>query len=167
MLGQLNRVARKTSIPVYSCGGFGSLTGNYEIARRALARDVPTVILHVGDYDPSGESIFESMTADAAAFVEVDRVIHTCALIPVRVALTADQVEEYDLPTAPAKKSDTRSKNWTGGTCQLEALAPDDLAEIVEDAIAEWLDFDVYKKALQQEESDRASLLALPPGGAV
>jgi hypothetical protein len=40
------------------------------IAARALGRDAPTILLHVGDLDPSGESIFEAMAADAAAFVE-------------------------------------------------------------------------------------------------
>ena len=61
MLQQLNRVASRYSVPVFSCGGFGSLTGNYAIARRAVARNVPTVVLHVGDFDPSGLSIFDSM----------------------------------------------------------------------------------------------------------
>ena len=83
MLHQLSRIAEAYSVPVYSAGGFGSLTGNYEIARRALTRSVPTVILHVGDYDPSGESIFTAMTEDAAAFVEADRVIHTQRIVPV------------------------------------------------------------------------------------
>ncbi len=164
MLGQLNRVAEDYSVPVYSCGGFGSLTANYKVARRALARDVATVILHVGDFDPSGESIFESMTEDATAFVEADRVIQTCQIIPIRVALTADQVEEYDLSTAPPKRSDSRSKNWTGGTCQLEALAPDQLARIVTDAIEKRIDWDVFGAVYRQEASDRASLLALPAG---
>jgi len=36
MLGQLERVAQHYSVTVYSAGGFGSLTANYEIAERAL-----------------------------------------------------------------------------------------------------------------------------------
>jgi hypothetical protein len=164
MIQQLDRVARLASIPVYSCGGFGSLTGNYSIARRALDRNVPTVVLHVGDFDPSGVSIFESMASDAAAFVEADRVIQTQSLTAVRVALTVEQIEAYELPTAPPKKSDLRSKNWSGGTCQLEALAPDVLAKIIEDAIVERLDMDAFAEVLKREEFDRAELLALPPG---
>lgn len=165
MLQQLDRVARVASVPVYSCGGFGSLTGNYAIARRALARDVPTVVLHVGDFDPSGVSIFESMAEDAAAFVAADRVIQTQSITAVRVALTAKQIEEYELPTAPPKKSDLRSKKWSGETCQLEALAPDVLANIIEDAIARWLDRDEYTAVVEQEREDRSELLALPAGG--
>lgn len=140
MVPQLARVADPLSVPVYSASGFASLTAVRHIAERALARDKPTVILHVGDYDPSGESIFAAIAADAAAFVEADRIIQTLRIVPVRVALTAEQVDEYELPTAPPKSSDSRSAGWAGGTCQLEALPPDVLASIVSDAISEWFD---------------------------
>lgn len=165
MLHQLDRVAERYSVPVYSAGGFSSLTGNYAIAERALEREVPTVLLHVGDFDPSGESIFAAMSEDAAAFVRADRVIHNLEIRPVRVALTAEQVAEHDLPTAPAKRSDRRSNGWRGRTCQLEALPPDMLAEIVENAIVNEIDVGCYERVLEREMADRAELLALPPAG--
>ena len=145
-------------------GGAG-MSATHEIARRALARDAPTVLLHVGDFDPSGVSIFSAMAEDAAAFVGSDRVIHTLEIIPVRVALTAVQVETYDLPTAPAKVSDTRSCTWSGGTCQLEALPPDALAGLVREAIGEWFDFDILADHVGAEADERAELLGLPAGG--
>jgi hypothetical protein len=70
MAPQLATVADTYSVPVFSAGGFASLTAVRQIAERALDRLVPTVILHVGDFDPSGESIFESMVEDARAFVD-------------------------------------------------------------------------------------------------
>jgi hypothetical protein len=164
MIQQLARVADRYSVPVYSCGGFASLTANYDIAERALDRNVPTVLLHVGDFDPSGESIFESMAEDAAAFVEADRVIHTLGIEAVRVALTAGQLKHYELPTAPAKATDSRSKRWEGETCQLEALDPSTLASVVDAAITEWLDEDTFDEELDREREDRAELLALPRG---
>lgn len=164
MIHQLDQVAARYSVPVYSAGGFGSLTANYEIARRALNRNVPTVLLHVGDLDPSGVSIFEAATEDASRFVEADRLIQNLEIRPVRVALTADQVRDHDLPTAPPKKSDTRSGRWEGETCQLEALAPDVLAEIVTDAIEKHLDMNKFGAVLDLEEYDRQQLLSLPSG---
>ena len=77
MLQQLERVARPFSVAVYSSGGFNSLTGNYEIVRRALSRDGATLILHVGDYDPSGESIFNALSEDVSEFVRADRTVGT------------------------------------------------------------------------------------------
>ncbi len=167
MLEQLARVAELYSVAVFSAGGFVSLTAVKGIADRALARSVPTILLHVGDFDPSGESIFEAMAADAAAFVEADRRLQTLSIEPVRVALSAAQVAAYGLPTAPAKASDRRSKTWTGDTCQLEALPPDQLAKIVEQAIRDRLDLDRWAEQLKLERSDRTELLwALPAGGA-
>ena len=114
------------------------------------------MFLHVGDYDPTGESIFDSMTEDAAAFLAVDRTLALCGSSPA-VALTAEQVREYDLPTAPAKPTDSRSARWAGETCQLEALPPDVLAEIVEVAIVEWMDLDIYSEHVDYVKREGAS----------
>ena len=77
MMPQLARVANAYSVPVCSCGGFASLSAVRYISDRGVDRNVPTVLLHVGDFDPSGESIFTAMTKDASAFVEADRALHT------------------------------------------------------------------------------------------
>jgi hypothetical protein len=164
MLHQLHRVAEEFSVPVFSAGGFASLTATRGIAARALKRNRPTVVLHVGDFDPSGESIFEAIAEDAAAFVEADRTVRTIHLEARRVALTAGQVEAHDLETAPPKASDSRSARWRGETCQLEALAPDVLAGVVRDAILGQFDFGVLRSVLKEERSERAALLGLPPG---
>lgn len=166
MLPQMARVASHYSVPVYSAGGYPSVTANRNVAERVLDRDVPTVLLHVGDFDPSGVSIFESMTADVAAFVEADRLIQTLHIEPVRVALTADQVCAYGLPTSPAKKSDSRTATWKGETCQLEALAPDDLAHIVEDAIRSRMDLKKLNRQIAIETGERIDLLHSLPAGA-
>lgn len=165
MLPQLARVAHRYSIPVYSNSGFVSLTGVRMIVDRAIDSNVSTVLLHVGDFDPSGESIFEAMATDAQAFLEEDRTIASTSIIPVRVALTGDQVFGYGLATTPAKASDSRSQRWSGETCQLEALAPDALAEIIEDTILAWIDTSRLEQEIEHEEADRAALvLALGPG---
>lgn len=166
MAPQLTRVAHRYSIPVYSSGGFSSLTAVRDIVNRAVLWQGTTVLLHVGDFDPSGVAIFESIAEDVSAFVERDRYVARTRIMSQRVALTAEQVAAYDLPTAPAKASDGRSKSWTGETCQLEALAPDVLAEIVEAAILEHFDIDVLHHTLERERGDRAELLGLPRGAA-
>jgi hypothetical protein len=64
-----------------------------------------------------------------------------------RLALTPDQIRRLNLPTAPAKKS-THSKNWVGGTVQLEALDPKALRSIVKQAIEAELDMGQYNRML-------------------
>ena len=163
MQPQLAKTAGRYSIPVYSCGGFDSLTAKKDIAERVCASGKRTIILHLGDLDPSGESIFTSAAEDVAAFVRADRPGPWCSVEFRRVALTAAQVREYELPTAPAKTSDSRSKTWRGETCQLEALTPDQIAELLNQAIRERLDLAVAQAALAEEEKERRLLLrALP-----
>lgn len=161
MIDQMARVANPYDIRSFSAGGFASVTLTYQIARRALEFDGPTVILHVGDYDPSGESIYDAIVQDASAFVWQERRyrgVPDAEIRPRRVALTVEQVEEYDLPTAPPKSSDSRSRNWDGDTCQAEAMPPDVLQDVVKEAVEDVIDQDAYQKVLDAEEDERGRI---------
>lgn len=168
MLPQLYAVAEPYSVPVYSSGGFDSLTAKRNLAKRICDTGKPTVILHLGDYDPSGLSIFDSVAEDVAAFVEADRPWGTITVAFERVALTGAQVDLYDLPTAPAKTTDSRSKAWDGGTCQLEALPPNVIAGILRKAIGRHINYDQLSIDQQREDDERREIqtLLLPAPGA-
>lgn len=169
MLPQLDDVAEPYSVRAYSSGGFDSLTAKKDLADRICRIGKPTVILHLGDYDPSGVSIFDSVAEDVAAFVEADRPWGTITVDFKRIALTAEQVAEYDLPTAPPKASDSRSKGWTGGTCQLEALPPNVIADILKGEILLHMDLDQLFEDRERQDREREEIqtLLLPAPGAV
>ena len=161
MIHQLARTAHPYSVNVYSSSGFDSLTAKKDVAERICDIGKPAVILHLGDHDPSGASIFESAAEDVSAFVSADR---PNALVTVRfqrVALESWQVLFHDLPTAPAKATDSRSKSWAGQTCQLEALSPSQIAEMLEDAIREHLDIDQLADDRLDEKEERETLTRL------
>jgi hypothetical protein len=166
MAPQLQRVASDFGVPVYSTGGFSSVTVTHEIAQRALSaqdEDLATIFLHVGDYDPSGESIFEAMTTDALSFYVSQRgggrlVDFEDEFRSVRVALTEDQVAEHELPTAPAKDSDSRSVNWAGETAQAEAMPPDLLASTVRTALEEWTDMTTMEAIEEKADAERDAI---------
>jgi hypothetical protein len=164
MLPQLHEVSEQYSVPVYSSGGFDSLTAKKDLASRICSVGKPTVILHLGDYDPSGVSIFDSVAEDVEAFVDADRPHGLITVEFERVALTEAQVSVYGLPTAPPKASDSRSKGWDGGTCQLEALPPDVIAEILREAILNWIDIDRLDRdeELEIEDREKINRLLLP-----
>lgn len=157
MMPQLRRAVEEYTVPVYSAGGFLSVTATYEIAQRALNRDVRTILLHIGDYDPSGESIFTALSEDVGAFVE-DRGGE--APEAVRVALTKRQVDEHSLPTAPAKRSDSRSATWIGGTCQCESLPPDLLALYARQAVELEIDTALVEEIREDQAIEREMLVA-------
>ena len=169
MMPQLSRVCRRYSVPVYSCSGFDSLTAKYELAKTCAQtydwRGRPTVILHLGDLDPSGVSIYESMREDVLAFVagDVPRLDAEEVAVFDRIALTRGQVEYYGLTTYPAKPSDLRSRRWVGETCQLEALPPDALARLLASAIESNLDPEILSQARKAEAQERRQISrALP-----
>jgi hypothetical protein len=176
MMPQLERVCEPYSIPVYSCSGFDSVSGKYELKescwRRFIYKGRRTVILHLGDHDPSGESIFkDGLVQDIHAFLAED-VSHKDPREIVdfeRIALTEEQVARFGLETTPPKATDSRTANWEGaatGACQLEALPPDTLAELLESAIKRRLDLKVYAEDLKAEEEERRSITKALPAGA-
>jgi hypothetical protein len=171
MAPQLAKAVRDYGVPVFSTGGFSSVTVTYEIAQRVVSEERPTVFMHVGDYDPSGESIFDAMAQDVGAFVAgdcdcnfdrsdpLDGLAAQDLFEPVRVALTQHQVTTYDLPTAPPKKSDSRSARWVGQTCQAEAMSPGDLNAILIRAVESRYDMDVFERVVEEEESQREEIV--------
>jgi hypothetical protein len=176
MLPMLSRMTSDYHIPVFSPGGFSSVTVTHDAAQRVIRRSVPTVMLHVGDYDPSGESIFNAIAQDVGKFVaeyvgarynpETGETItitgsddKDCRFLPRRVALTQDQVVEFELPTAPKKTSDSRSNNWYDDTTQLEAMPPDLLEQVVVNAVKTEIDHDVLDALLDREALIRQELI--------
>src|SRR5829696_4068533 len=176
MMPQLEKVCEPYSIPVYSCSGFDSVSAKYELNKSCWQAFVykgrRTVILHLGDHDPSGESIFnDGLVEDIHAFLAED-VPHKDPREVAdfeRVALVEEHVERYSLETEPPKATDSRTANWKGartGACQLEALPPDKLAVLLEAAIKRQLDMTVYREDLKAEEEERRRITkALPSAG--
>lgn len=163
MIPQLRRVADQYSVPVFSCGGFDSVTAKHEIADRIVTRGKDAVILHLGDFDPDGECIYDVIRDDVQAFLVIDA--PEIATTWERVALLEEQVVDLDLPTQPPKASSSRTKNWRGSfTCQLEALPPDMVARLLDDAIRRHLDMEAVRDRRAAQEQFRQDLLALIPG---
>lgn len=149
-------------------------------AKEALAREIlehyrqtgrATVLLHLGDYDPSGEHVYSALVEDLRAFLED---VADDALIARRVALTEAQIISRSIPTEPRKTrtlkdgrivwADDRAYPGIAGdvsvTCQLEALAPPDLESILELEILRWWDEDAHEALLERQIADKERLQA-------
>jgi hypothetical protein len=153
MAPQLGRIADPFGVTVMSGGGFDSLTDKHKFAAALANHDRPTEVLHIGDHDPSGVSMFLAFLEDVEAFT---RELGGNATF-TRLAVTPEQIERYALPTAPAKDTDKRA--FSGETCQVEALAPDVLANILRTAIEQRIDSRVYEQVLRRERKARRDLL--------
>jgi hypothetical protein len=152
MAPQLGRVATPYGVTVMSGGGFDSLTDKHKFAEELTEQDCPTEVLHVGDHDPSGVSMFLAFLEDIQAFA---RELGGQATF-TRLAVTPQQIATYRLPTAPPKDTDRRA--FRGRTCQAEALAPDVLANILRTAIEARMDMNQYRRVLRREQAVRREL---------
>jgi hypothetical protein len=152
MAPQLARVANPFGVTVMSGGGFDSLTDKHAFAAALASQGRPTEVLHIGDHDPSGAHMFLAFLEDIEAFT---RDLGGNATF-TRLAVTPEQIERYELPTAPPKPTDNRA--FSGETCQAEALAPDVLANILHTAIEQRIDNRAYKSMLRRERKMRREL---------
>jgi hypothetical protein len=157
MAPQLYRVAEPYGIAVLSSGGFDSLTDKHRLAEKWASDPQPTTVLRVGDYDASGESMFTVLLEDIGAFARE----YGGDVKFVQIAITPEQARLRNLPSAPPKPTDRRGRHFTDTeTWQAEALDPNDLARILEDAIRERMDLAVHEAILAEEKEIRRELRA-------
>lgn len=112
------------------------------------------VLFYLGDHDPSGED----MVRDIA-----DRLAEFGAPVDVRkVALTMDQVEQYNPPPNPAKRTDSRFEKYADehGTesWEVDALPPDVLETLIREAFEEVIDADLMEAVKERETELRDKL---------
>ncbi len=150
MVPMLSGMVRDFGIPVYSSSGFDSVTAKYDAYRRFVSRSVPTRVLHVGDYDPSGWAIFQANAEDITAFGASAEFI--------RVAVLARHIARYSLPTAPPKAKDKRRGFTDTRTVQAEALDPADLERLVRDAIEVTWDHAAASALTERQREARAEI---------
>jgi rhodanese-related sulfurtransferase len=149
MVPQLARVANEYGVPVISSGGFDSLT-----EKHLFGRDRNSVeVLHIGDFDPSGIWMFIALAEDVSAFAaeygnEIDF---------TRIAVTPEQIERLALETQ-AVNPDNKLAFPGDVTAQAEAIAPDELANIVREAIVSRLNMRTYRAVLKREKDLHAEL---------
>lgn len=161
MVPMVATLAHQFRVPVYSSGGFDSVTAKHRAARRALASPAGITVLHVGDLDPSGCALVDSAADDVCAFV-ADYGKPGFVRFE-RIAVLPEHVEAYGLPTAPPKATDRRGDGMAE-TVQVEALAPTDLLDIVRDALRRTVDLEALA-AHRLVEQEQRELLRIRFGG--
>jgi hypothetical protein len=115
-------------------------------------RPRPTVLIYAGDFDPSGEDIDRDFVHRSDCWDEV-----------IRNALLPDQIEQYDLPPAMGKATDSRASQFIAKhgrlvQVELDALPPDTLRELYADAIAGFWNQEAHDAVMELEREERESL---------
>lgn len=149
-IGVISDVCFDLDVPYFACKGYVSKSEMWEASQRMEWRNSSgknTVIIHLGDHDPSGMD----MTRD----IKDQQFIFEGAAKVHRIALNMDQIEMYNPPPNPAKMTDSRSSDYVdvfGYNCwELDALDPKMMQKLVGDTIKSYRDQDKYQIAVEKE----------------
>jgi hypothetical protein len=155
LAGVITPVTYMYDVPLMVARGYASLSFLHGAAEYISDLDVPTYIYHFGDFDPSGvnagekiEQTLREMAPNAEIHFE-------------RVAVTRQQIRDWDLPTRPTKKSDTRAKNFGEISVELDAIEPEQLRELVREVIEQHLPGDQFAVLKAAEVSEREAIAGL------
>ena len=78
-----------------------------------------------------------------------------------RIALTEEQIEEFDLPTRPTKRQgNTHAASFEGDSVELDALPPHELRSMVRDCIERHISERELEGLRAAKESERGLLKA-------
>lgn len=168
LAGVLEDVCKEFGVPLCVCRGYPSYSAVRDMAGRIYdwlgeqekgsKKWGQFHLLYLGDHDPSGEDIPRSIGANLKEWFE-------CTPHIELVALTPEQVEQYELPPAPAKRTDARAEafveRYGDVSVELDALRPDILQDLVREAIRENWDQDVADSIEEIEAGERSKLQAM------
>jgi len=141
--------------------GYDGWSSLYNAARRFEGKEGATV-LYYGDLDPSGEDMVRSLRERLGHF--------GCNPEIIKCALTLEDVKKYSLPSALAKKTDTRRAAYVekfGDVCvELDALPAAVLQSRLKNDLETRLDLAALELVKQAEQADKERLGALLGGEA-
>lgn len=149
--GLVSTVTSRWQVPLYVNRGYGSVTYLREAAQD-LSTDLPTTVLMLGDYDPSGWDARLSLVDEITSHHE------GAPLTFVHTALTRSQVVRWGVPTRPTKTTDSRSHgvDWPGGeSAELDAIDPDLFLRKIEEGITKRINHDLWREAQIREKRDQ------------
>lgn len=152
------QAVRPYRVGYMACKGYLSASEAYRAGKRmeeAKAAGKEPLVIHLGDHDPSGLD----MTRDNATRLET----FSWDWVEVeRIALNRDQIDEFNPPPNPAKITDSRAEGYIrehGRTSwELDALPPNVLERLIQDAIKPHIDPEPWAAAQERERHNRAML---------
>lgn len=156
LAGVLEPIANEYHITLMVNRGYSSQSAMYAASRRfkVQSHDKAKHLFYLGDHDPSGEDMVRDVR---------DRLEMFGAIVEVKkVALTMEQVEQYDPPPNPAKMTDARAANYVAehgsSSWEVDALPPNVLVQLIRDHVEEILDRELMDEIIEREEKDKAAL---------
>lgn len=160
LVGVIEGVCKELDIPHFSCRGYTSQSEMWVAGQRlrkyVRGKQTP-VIFHFGDHDPSGKDMTRDITDRLAMFMG--------GLEVNRLALTMDQVEEFNPPPNPAKTTDSRYATYIAEfgaeSWELDALEPTVIAGLIREHVEKLQDVGLWAERIAERDEHRRLLGAV------
>ena len=157
LAGVIQKVCSELDVPFFSCRGYVSSSEMWRAYKRFDVNGKRTVVIHLGDHDPSGID----MTRDNQDRFDKFFGWPDCVEIR-RIALNMNQIEEYDPPPNPTKLTDSRAQDYIRRygyeSWELDALDPKTLIGMIRDTVDEYRDPDLWETKENQLAEEKAVL---------
>jgi hypothetical protein len=149
--GVIYPVTAEYAVPLLISRGYSSETFLYETAEEVSAEGKPAVIYQLGDHDRDGVRAWRAIQNRLRAFISpgIDLEFQ-------RLAVTPEQIREFDLPTRPDK-----TQSGFGPCVEVDAIPSTTLRDLVREAIEQHIDQNTLRITRIAEESEKTTLLSI------
>ena len=162
--GVLQSCCPDLDVTYFACRGYVSSSAIWRAAQRVLEyldQEQEVVILHLGDHDPSGIDMTDDIWRRMVQLINHHRGTSEGFTVE-RVALTMEQVREFNPPPNPAKLTDSRVEGYTAQygyeSWELDALDPRVLVRMIRERALYYRDDDRWDMAIREEEAHKGAL---------
>lgn len=167
LVGVISGICEKLDVPYFSCRGYASQSSMWRASER-IGKEMcygseenwkekgnrKAIILHLGDHDPSGIDMTRDIE-DRLAMFRVPTIVK-------RIALTMEQIDEYNPPPNPAKVTDTRYDDYInqyGIECwELDALDPRVITSLIQEHIDKHTEHEKLAEKINLQEEHRSKI---------
>ena len=135
-------------VPLMATKGYSSISFLHSAAETITAQRKPAFLYYAGDWDPSGVDITKNVERRLREFAPQAEIHFE------RIAVTPQQIEDWELPSRPTKASDSRARGFQGDSVEVDAIPPTQLRELVKAAIEQHITADqlAWIKVIEGEE---------------
>jgi hypothetical protein len=157
LAGVLEPMADEFHVVLSVNKGYSSASAMFDAANRFKRRghNKDKILFYLGDHDPSGEDMVRDIE---------DRLVEfgVRRLTVTKLALTWEQIQEFEPPPNPVKMSDSRQAAYVekyGEECwEVDALPPDELQRIIREAFEEEIDEEAMEEVKTREQRGKDAL---------
>jgi hypothetical protein len=158
LAGVIYPVTQEYDVPLMVARGYTSETFAFESVAAREHDPRPYHVYYFGDFDRSGRDAAGSLNEKLERFAE-ELPECCCEVVFEQVAVTEEQVTRLGLPARPHKRKSPADRAWPHRfACELDAIPPDILRDLVRDCIERHLPRQQLGILKIAEESERSQL---------